>query len=60
MFKKKKKEIFYILIVVGGFSGIYIDKTLQTGQVKWVHFVVYKLNINKVDFKCSQCNSYVS
>ena len=33
---------FCIPTVVGGFSGTHIDKTLQIGQVKWVHFIIYK------------------
>ena len=32
-----------ILTAVRGFNGTHIDKTLQIGQVKQVHFIIYKL-----------------
>lgn len=43
-------EAFCILTVVG-FSGAHIDKTLQIGQVKWVHFITYKLKSIKYILK---------
>lgn len=41
----------FCIPTVVGFSGTHIDKTLQIGQVKWVHLIIYKLKSIKYILK---------
>lgn len=47
------REMFYILNMVVVTQVYKFVKTYQNVRLKWVHFITYKLYINKADEKTS-------